>query len=211
MITLKPKNNGKPWEQIHINRIKYLWNLGETIGNIAKEVERLPSAVFMKLHNECILDYYDYGYTNKYDIFGNDSKESKVAQIKLINVKSKRYNEHFYENPCNEIILDENSHDFKLKTIKGEWEMSNQRKVVKARFICDDPRINNSDAVVFESNEIVVTDSDLTNIRDEFLVDEGKEIKKTINILNEQYGLDGVDDETKPFTIHNLRFVIKEV
>ena len=130
----KPKMHGKPWNKQDTEYIKTEWERGYSIGFIAKLVERIPSAVFMKLcHTGVIEDYSVYGFLCKSDIY--EGNEYDIANIVNKNISDTQ----FFSQRMG--FSDLNSSD----TIVGvtlnfnnnkETTMDNKRKKVVVRMWC---------------------------------------------------------------------------
>lgn len=181
-----PSQHGRPYTREDVNVMQSLWETGWSIARIASKLHRKNSGILCKLHNSGKIDLHKLGLSDRLGMCNWNDVEDEIGQITI-----------------------ENLHWIKLTdTTKEENKMSNRRKLVAIRVWTDSKLINNSDSLIFEVKNLIVTERDtLQDFRDDILINEGTSLKERLNKLNNEYGL----DEEDCVTLSSLRWEMVNV
>jgi len=176
-----PSQHGRPYTREDVNVMQSLWGTGWSIARIAAKLHRKNSGILCKLHNSGKIDLHKSELSVRLGTYNWNDVEEEIGQITINNL-----------------------HFIKLtNTTKEEIKMSNKRKLVSIRVWTDSKLINNSDSLIFEVKNLIVTEREtLQDFRDDILINEGTSLKERLNKLNEQYDL----DEEDYVTLSSLRW-----
>ena len=199
-------NNGKPYSLESVNNIKRLWCEGETIEAIAIKFMRKNSGILTKLHNLGVVDLTASPYWHRVNQYQWEDVEDEIgslhykdSRLGYTQLQDDTLPQGTYAINSNEVTT--------APQFTGEYNMT-QRKQVKVRVWTDRSDIDHGDALIYESEDFIVTGKDdLKDIRDDILVQEGQVILLTIEKINNNYGFDS-DPDLPELSLKDLRWEV---